>query len=80
RGDAEIYMRLPTRADYVEKIWDHAAGMLVVEEAGGQVTDIDGKRLDFSHGDGLAENSGVIATNGKLHDAVIEALREVGVS
>ena len=29
RGDASIYLRMPTRADYREKIWDHAAGMIV---------------------------------------------------
>ncbi len=80
RGDAEIYMRLPTRPDYVEKVWDHAAGLLVVEEAGGRVTDIDGKPLDFSHGGRLESNTGVIATNGHLHDDVLEALRKVGVS
>ena len=64
RGEAEAYLRLPTRADYQEKIWDHAAGMLVVEEAGGRVTDIHGKKLDFSLGHTLAENKGVVATNG----------------
>ena len=42
RGEAEIYLRMPTRADYREKIWDHAAGALIVEEAGGTVTDITG--------------------------------------
>ncbi len=36
RGDASIYLRLPTRADYEEKIWDHAAGWVVIREAGGQ--------------------------------------------
>ncbi|MGQ0592057.1 MAG: inositol monophosphatase family protein, partial [Gammaproteobacteria bacterium] len=34
RGQADAYLRLPTRADYVENIWDHAAGMLVAAEAG----------------------------------------------
>jgi len=34
RGDASIYLRLPTRADYREKIWDHAAGALVVGATG----------------------------------------------
>ena len=43
RGEAEIYLRLPTRADYREKIWDHAAGALIVAEAGGVVTDIHGR-------------------------------------
>ncbi|MCA9450570.1 MAG: 3'(2'),5'-bisphosphate nucleotidase, partial [Candidatus Omnitrophica bacterium] len=40
RGDADVYLRLPTRPGYVERIWDHAAGCLLVEEAGGTVTDI----------------------------------------
>ena len=56
RGDAEIYMRLPTRKDYVERIWDHAAGALLLTEAGGKVTDCAGKELDFSHGKGLENN------------------------
>ena len=79
-GGAEILLRLlsPDRPDYREKIWDQAAGSLVVEEAGGRVTDLDGKPLDFAHGRTLAENRGVVATNGKLHDAVLEALRTIG--
>ena len=47
RGEADIYLRLPTRADYREKIWDHAAGALIVAEAGGVVTDITGRPLEF---------------------------------
>jgi 3'(2'), 5'-bisphosphate nucleotidase len=74
RGDAELYLRLPTRKDYQEKIWDHAAGMIVVTESGGRVTDIDGKPLDFTHGRTLRENRGVVCSNGKLHDAVIAAI------
>jgi len=78
QGEASIYLRLPTRADYEEKIWDHAAGMLCVLEAGGRVTDVDGKPLDFSLGRTLAQNRGIVATNGAIHDAVIEAVRAVG--
>ncbi|MCW3095323.1 MAG: 3(2),5-bisphosphate nucleotidase [Chthonomonadaceae bacterium] len=77
RGDAAIYLRLPTRADYQEKIWDHAAGLLVIEEAGGKVTDTRGQALDFSHGRTLATNVGVVATNGKLHARVLEAVSAV---
>ena len=80
RGDADIYLRLPTRKGYEEKIWDHAAGMLVVEEAGGMVTDVHGMPLRFRHGRTLRENSGVIVTNGLMHAAVLDALRAVGVS
>jgi len=75
RGDAEIYLRLP-RGDYVENIWDHAAGMMLVEEAGGAVTDLTGKPLDFSHGPELSENRGIVATNGAFHERVIEAIRD----
>jgi 3'(2'), 5'-bisphosphate nucleotidase len=76
-GDASIYLRLPMRKGYQEKIWDHAAGMLVVEEAGGRVTDADGKPLDFRHGRTLARNRGVVATSGgPLHDRVIAAIAQ----
>lgn len=74
RGEADIYLRLPTRADYREKIWDHAGGVLIVEEAGGRVTDVDGHSLDFTQGRELSNNRGVVVTNGVLHDDVIQAI------
>ncbi len=77
RGDASIYLRMPTRADYREKIWDHAAGKLIVEAAGGRVTDVEGRPLDFGRGETLAVNSGVVATSGAIHDEVIDAIRRV---
>lgn len=80
RGEADMYLRLPTRKDYNEKIWDHAAGVLVVLEAGGTVTDLAGKPLDFTHGRELSENRGVIVTNGPLHATVLETLGAIGVS
>jgi 3'(2'), 5'-bisphosphate nucleotidase len=79
RGRADIYMRLPTRADYVERIWDHAAGALIVTEAGGKVTDVAGRPLEFTHGRGLERNRGVLATNGAMHDRLLAALEQVGV-
>ncbi len=77
RGQASIYLRLPTRPEYQEKIWDHAAGSIVIEEAGGRVTDIVGAPLDFSLGHTLANNRGVIVTNGRLHDTVLTAVAKV---
>jgi 3'(2'), 5'-bisphosphate nucleotidase len=74
RNDASIYLRMPMRADYHEKIWDHAAGKLIVESAGGRVTDVAGRPLDFTRGRTLADNQGVVATNGAIHDEVIEAV------
>lgn len=73
-GGAELYLRTPTREDRREWIWDHAAGVVVVEEAGGRVTDLAGAPLDFSRGKRLEANRGIVATNGVLHDAVLAAL------
>lgn len=77
RGDASIYLRLPTRADYREKVWDHAAGKYAVEMAGGRVTDVVGARLDFGQGRRLEHNLGVVATDGRFHDEVLAAVAEV---
>lgn len=79
RGEADIYMRLPTSAEYIENIWDHAGGVLIVTEAGGTVTDITGNPLDFTHGSKLKINRGVIVTNTKLHQSVLNALTQIGV-
>lgn len=77
RGAGDIYLRLPVKKTYQEKIWDHAAGDLIVREAGGQVTDIYGKRLDFSVGRTLANNKGVIAAPKGVHGQVLTIVQEV---
>ncbi|UCG83298.1 MAG: 3'(2'),5'-bisphosphate nucleotidase [Dehalococcoidia bacterium] len=76
RGDASIYLRLSSKKDYRDAIWDHAAGSIIVMEAGGQVTDSRGEPLDFAAGRRLANNSGIVATNGKLHQQVIAAIAQ----
>jgi len=78
-GQADIYLRIPHPAspEYREKIWDHAAGSLIVEEAGGRVSDISGKPLDFSKGMTLADNRGILATNGRIHSRVLEIIAEL---
>ncbi len=74
RGDASIYLRF---ISYKAWIWDHAAGVIIVQEAGGKVSDIYGEPLDFSAGRRLFDNSGVIATNGILHDVVINTVKQI---
>lgn len=76
RGEASIYLRLPRDESYREKVWDHAAGAIVIESAGGRVSDLDGNPLDFSGGRRLTTGRGIIATNGVLHDQVLEACRD----
>lgn len=76
-GAADIYLRLPTRPGYREMIWDHAAGVIVVEEAGGSVSDVDGKPLDFTRGYRLEDNRGVIVSCGPFHQQIVDAVVEV---
>ncbi len=78
-GDILIRMLSPNRMDYREKIWDQAVGSLIIEEAGGRTTDLDGQPLDFKQGRSLARNRGILATNGHLHDFVLQALKAVEV-
>lgn len=77
RGDGDVYLRLPVGdGSYQEKIWDHATGTLLVEEAGGTVSDIAGRPLNFGLGKTLAANKGVVACKSDMHSKVIEAVAE----
>ena len=53
--------------------WDAAAGWLMVEEAGGRVTDLAGGAFDLAA-------PRIVASNGLIHDQMLEVLREVGSS
>jgi 3'(2'), 5'-bisphosphate nucleotidase len=77
RGEATFYLRVPRRSEpeYKENIWDHAAGSIIAEEAGGKVTDTLGNSLDFSSGIKMERNHGIVVTNGILHDVILKALK-----
>jgi len=79
-GLAVLYLRLPwsKTPEYRENIWDHAAGAIVIEEAGGRVTDIAGQPLDFATGVKMMHNRGIVASNGVLHEAVLAVLQQTG--
>lgn len=55
------------------RVTDAAAGMLVCSEAGGKVSDLDGKTIHFP--DEVSIGRCLVATNRNLHDKVIEYLR-----
>jgi 3'(2'), 5'-bisphosphate nucleotidase len=78
RGGAELYVRLP-KAGYVEWIWDHAAGNVVIEEAGGAMTDAFGRPIDFSLGAQLSPDiRGVLMSSGAaFHKVLVEAFASV---
>jgi 3'(2'), 5'-bisphosphate nucleotidase len=78
-GKGELLLRLlsPDKPNYREKIWDQAAGSIILEEAGGRITDLDGKMLDFRAGRELVHNRGILASNGVLHEPALRALRSI---
>jgi myo-inositol-1(or 4)-monophosphatase len=51
------------------RAWDVAAGALIVEEARGRATNMDGSELDVA-----AAN--ILATNARLHDELVEAIAQ----
>ncbi len=78
-GCGEVCLRLLSEKQpkYKEKLWDQAAGALIVEEAGGRISDLDGNPLDFSTGRYLTNNRGILATNGHLHSSALETLHRI---
>ena len=77
RGDTNMYLRFPP-ASYREKVWDHAAGAIVVQEAGGVITDGAGNPLDFSKGRFLDIDIGIVATSSpELHATLLETIAKV---
>ncbi|KAG6852734.1 hypothetical protein C0991_009450 [Blastosporella zonata] len=78
RSEGAAYLRMPTGVGYREKIWDHAPGAVLVEEAGGVVTDSRGQPLDFGLGRTLGENFGVVAAGKDVHTVVLAAIQKAG--
>lgn len=50
------------------RVWDYAASSLIIEEAGGTVTNFQNQPLTFP----LREPSAIVATNGKIHGEIIQ--------
>lgn len=74
RADADVFMKFP-KAEYREKVWDHASGVIIVEEAGGVVTDAGGTPLDFSKGRYLELDRGIVAASSALHEKLMQAIQ-----
>jgi myo-inositol-1(or 4)-monophosphatase len=64
--------RLTAYWEYDLSSWDICAGALLIQEAGGKFTDLDG--MDFS-----VRTRKICATNGKIHDALLQILNDAGV-
>jgi 3'(2'), 5'-bisphosphate nucleotidase len=69
-GSADLYILLDNKA----KLWDVCSPQVILEEAGGKITDLNCKPLNYSSGKTNFE-TGIIATNGKIHEPVIKLLQ-----
>lgn len=72
RGEADVY---PNTYDAFHD-WDICAGHLLVEEAGGRVTGLAGEELHYGL-PGARQEQGLLATNGLLHAAALQALSQM---
>jgi myo-inositol-1(or 4)-monophosphatase len=62
--------QLDSLISYEAKIWDFAAGAIILQEAGGNITEYEGSELT------LKTNS-LLATNGKIHKVFLTKLQEL---
>ncbi|KAL4429370.1 hypothetical protein ABPG77_005144 [Micractinium sp. CCAP 211/92] len=77
RGDASVFMRFPDPS-YREKIWDHCAGVIILQEAGAVISDAAGNPLDFSQGRFFPWlHGGIVAATPSMHAAIMKALRNI---
>ena len=66
----DLYIHLSPRT----KFWDTCAPQIILEEAGGKMTDIFGAPLHYDIKD-LQNHNGILASNGATHDKTIQQLR-----
>ena len=64
--------RLEAYCEYAMDAWDIAAGQLILEQAGGTLTLFDGRPHES------ADRADVVASNGRIHADLIDALRDLG--
>ena len=74
-GTADVYIK-PIEKDNSFS-WDFAPGYLLVKEAGGMITDLDGNDLHFDKENMKCKTPGLIASNGVIHDSLILELEKI---
>ena len=71
-GKCDIYIHLSPRT----KLWDICAPQIILEEAGGKLTDIFGSKARYDIED-LQNHNGILASNGVAHDEAVKRLRPI---
>lgn len=76
-GRCHITLRVFKYTSWRSNMWDHAGGVLIFEEAGGRVTDLDGKSIDFTTGRKMSANYGLVCAPSSVHAEILATVREV---
>lgn len=81
-GGADCQVRVPAkprdgRGPPKVCIWDHAGAQLIFTEAGGKVTDLDGKPIDFGAGRTMSNNRGMLIARGAVHKDISDLVEEI---
>ncbi len=72
RGETDVYL-----GDYLTlKDWDVCAGHILVTEAGGTVTSVDGEPIHYEGTGKSLRGRGILATNGTLHPDALDVLKQ----
>jgi 3'(2'), 5'-bisphosphate nucleotidase len=74
-GAGDCIVRVPGSVPRAEHGWDHAAGVLIATEAGAAASDADGVPLDFTLGEDMTANEGIIVCDPSLHGDLVRAVR-----
>jgi 3'(2'), 5'-bisphosphate nucleotidase len=69
RGERDLYVNPSSRSS----VWDTCGPEAILTEAGGRLTDLYGRPLEYAHKD-VRNRNGLIASNGVVHDAVLARL------
>jgi 3'(2'), 5'-bisphosphate nucleotidase len=78
-GRAEVYVRGSNPWFGIGYPWDHCAGQMILEEAGGRVTAFSGDPIPYERQEDLRilEIEGLVASNGRRHDEILEMIRAI---
>ncbi|KAF2456300.1 myo-inositol-1-monophosphatase [Lineolata rhizophorae] len=76
-GSCGAAVRIPRKGGDFGNMYDHAGGVLLCEEVGVKVTDLEGKPFDWTAGRTLSNNWGHVAAPMYCHDTVLAKLAEV---
>ena len=76
-GGHDVVIRIPKQDWHRSAVWDHAGGHLIYEEAGGKVTDMNGKKIDFGAGRRCYNNIGNVLAPEAVHGDILRVVQEV---